>query len=64
MAQKHNLPNGVKLEDGSITCNKISVVRKRENDFKSLYNKNIPGVDDINYVKILKEKLGATVAEW
>ena len=55
--KKHNHPNGVKLEDGSITCNKSSVFRKWENNFKSLYNKDNPGVDDINYVNILKEKL-------
>ena len=45
------------MEDGSITCNESSVFRKWENDFKALYNKDNPGVDDVNYVNILKEKL-------
>ena len=36
--KKQNLPNDVKLEDGSITCNKSSVFRKWENECKSLYN--------------------------
>ena len=55
--KKHNLPNGIKLEDGSIICNESSVFRKWENDFKLLYNKDNPGVDDVNNVNILKEKI-------